>query len=198
MLSLTKGTQIYSQGQAANAVYFIEQGKVRLSVLSQAGKEAILGVLGPGEFCGEGCLARQPWRMGSATALMSTSVVKVERTALLQALHEQQPLSEAFLAQLLARNIAFEEDICDQLFNHSEKRLARALLKLSRFGQEPMMKGGNLITPKVSQEALAEMIGTTRSRVNHFMNKFRRLGLIDYKSEIRVHPELLTDVVLRD
>ncbi|HUX66747.1 MAG TPA: Crp/Fnr family transcriptional regulator [Terriglobales bacterium] len=193
---LAKGEMLYSQGQAATAVYFIEQGKVRLSVLSAIGKEAVLGVLVAGDFCGEGCLARQPRRTGSATAVTTSLVVKVERAALVQALHEQHPLSEAFLAQVLARNIAFEEDMCDQLFNHSEKRLARALLKLARFGQEP--SAGNTITPRVSQEALAEMIGTTRSRVNHFMNKFRRLGLIDYNGEVHVHPDLLTDVVLSD
>ena len=197
-VSLQKGDLVYSQGQAANAVYFVERGKVRLSVLSSAGKEAILGVLVAGDFCGEGCLAQQSRRMGSATALMPARLVRVERVALVQALHEQHPLSEAFLAQLLARNIAFEEDVCDQLFNHSEKRLARALLKLARFGQDPARERGHAITPKVSQEALAEMIGTTRSRVNHFMNKFRRLGLIEYNGEIQVHPALLTDVVLSE
>lgn len=193
-----KGELVYSQGQQADAVYFIEHGKVRLSVLSKAGKEAILGILTPGDFCGEGCLAGQAWRVGSATALTAATTTKVQKTALVQALHDQHPLSEAFLAQLLAHNIAFEEDICDQLFNHSEKRLARALLKLARFGQEPPNVDGHVITPKISQEALAEMIGTTRSRVNFFMNKFRRLGLIDYNGEVHVHRELLTDIVLSD
>jgi CRP-like cAMP-binding protein len=193
-----KGAAIYSQGQAADAVYFILQGKIRLSVLSKAGREAILGDLTLGEFFGEGCLAGQPKRVGSAKAVSSTTAIRVEAAALTGALHVLHPLSEAFLAQLLARNIAFEEDICDQLFNHSEKRLARALLKLARFGQVTASESGHTINPKVSQEALAAMIGTTRSRVNFFMNKFRRLGLIDYNGEIHVHPELLTDIVLTD
>jgi CRP/FNR family cyclic AMP-dependent transcriptional regulator len=197
-VSLPKGGMIYAQGEPANAVYFVEQGKVRLSVLSKAGREAILGILTAGDFCGEGCLAGQSLRVGSATALCTTVVSKVLKSNLMQAFHDQHPLSEAFLTQLLARNIAIEEDICDQLFNHSEKRLARALLKLARFGQEPSHAQGYLITPRVSQEALAEMIGTTRSRVNFFMNKFRRLGLIEYNGEVHVRPELLTDVVLSD
>lgn len=196
--SFRKGDVLYSQGQQADALYFISHGKVRLSVLSKIGKEAILGILDPGGFCGEGCLAGQAWRVGSATALTATVAIRVQKPAMVQALHDQHPLSEAFLAQLLARNLAFEEDICDQLFNHSEKRLARALLKLARFGQEPVQTDGHLITPKISQEALAEMVGTTRSRVNFFMNKFRRLGLIEYNGEVRVHRELLTDIVLND
>lgn len=179
-------------------MYFVERGKVKLSVLSKAGKEAILAILNSGEIFGEGCLAGQARRVSSAMALAPTSTIKVDKTALAQALHEQHPLSEAFVAQLLARNIAFEEDLCDQLFNHSEKRLARALLKLARFGQGPARPAGHVIAPKISQEALAEMIGTTRSRVNHFMNKFRRLGLIDYNGEVVVHAELLTDIVLND
>jgi|SRR6185437_5214070 len=197
-ISLAAGKLVYSQGQAADSVFFIEAGKVRLSVVSQAGKEAILGILGGGDLFGEGCLAGQTRRMGSAKTATPTKMVKVERGALVKALHERHPLSEAFLSQLLARNIAFEEDICDQLFNHSEKRLARALLKLARFQVDSAAMTPYAITPKVSQEALAEMIGTTRSRVNYFMNKFRRLGLIDYNGEIHVHSALLTDVVLSD
>jgi CRP/FNR family cyclic AMP-dependent transcriptional regulator len=194
---LRKGTMLYTQGEAANSVYFLVRGKVRLSVLSKAGKEAVLGVIGPGDFCGEGCLAGQTRRMGSATAMTPAAAYCVEKELLVRELHREHPLAEAFLARLLARNISFEEDICDQLFNHSEKRLARALLKLARFGQEPSTDGYR-ITPKISQETLAEMIGTTRSRVNFFMNKFRRLGLIDYNGEVHVHAELLTDVVLGD
>ena len=197
-ISLAAGKLVYSQGQAADSVFFIEAGKVRLSVVSQAGKEAILGILRAGDIFGEGCLAGQSRRMGSAKTATPTELVKVERGALVKALHERHPLSEAFLSQLLARNIAFEEDICDQLFNHSEKRLARALLKLARFQVDSAGMAPYAITPKVSQEALAEMIGTTRSRVNYFMNKFRRLGLIDYNGEIHVHSALLTDVVLSD
>ena len=196
VLNLRKNGVVYSQGQQADAVYFIQQGKVRLSVLSGAGKEAILGILAPGDICGEGCLAGQPLRIGTATAVSATTAVKIQKADLVRALHEQHPLSEAILAQILARNIAFEEDVCDQLFNHSEKRLARALLKLARFGQDSAHP--RTITPKISQEALAEMVGTTRSRINFFMNKFRRLGLIEYNGEIHIHPELLTDVVLCD
>jgi CRP/FNR family cyclic AMP-dependent transcriptional regulator len=192
------GAWLYAQGQPSNAVFFIEQGKVRLSVLSRAGKEAILGTLSAGDFCGEGCLSAQPLRIGSAKAITPVTAGRVQREAMVRALHELHPLSEAFLARLLAHNIAIEEDICDQLFNHSEKRLARALLKLARFGQDPDSDAAHTITPNISQEALAYMIGTTRSRVNHFMNKFRLLGLIDYNGEIRVHPTLLTDVVLSD
>lgn len=196
--ALSKDELLYTQGQPANAVFFIESGKVKLTVLSKTGREAVLGVIAPGSFCGEGCLAGQPLRVGSAQAVTAGTAIRVEKPALVKALHEQHPLSEAFLAQLLTRNISFEEDICDQLFNHSEKRLARALLKLARFGQEPANPAGHLISPRISQEALADMVGTTRSRVNFFMNKFRRLGLIDYNGEVRVHPELLTDIVLSD
>jgi CRP/FNR family cyclic AMP-dependent transcriptional regulator len=195
---LRKGVNLYTQGQPADAVYFVDRGKVRLSVVSSNGKEAILGVVEAGGFCGEGCLAGQPLYVGSATALSPVAATRVQKQALVQALHDQHPFSEAFLAQLLLRNMAFEEDICDQLFNHSEKRLARALLKLARVGLDASGAEDNVITPKVSQEFLAEMIGTTRSRVNFFMNKFRRLGLIEYNGEVRVHPSLLTDIVLSE
>ncbi|HEY7839117.1 MAG TPA: Crp/Fnr family transcriptional regulator [Terriglobales bacterium] len=198
LLPLSKGQMLYSQGQKADAVFFLETGKVKLTVVSKAGKEALLGIVPPGGFCGEGCLAGQALRVGSAEAVTPGTCIRVQKSALVKALHEQHPLSEAFLAQLLTRNILFEEDICDQLFNHSEKRLARALLKLARFGQEASDPQGHLISPNISQESLAEMVGTTRSRVNFFMNKFRRLGLIDYNGEVRVHAELLTDIVLND
>ena len=197
-MALRKGSTVYSQGQPADSTYFLQRGKVRLSVLSSSGKEAILGILEPGGFCGEGCLTGQPRRIGSAVAITPVSVLRIEKSALVRALHEQHPLSEAVLAQLLIRNLAFEEDICDQLFNHSEKRLARALLKLARFGEAATGHDGHVISPLISQESLAEMIGTTRSRVNFFMNKFRRLGLIDYNGEIRVHTALLTDIVLSE
>ncbi|HXR97342.1 MAG TPA: Crp/Fnr family transcriptional regulator [Terriglobales bacterium] len=197
-IELRKSETLYSQGDVADSVFFIESGKVRLSVLSKAGKEAVVGTLTAGEFCGEGCLSGQLRRVGTARATMATVVVCVDKAELVRALHEQHPLAEAFLAKLLVRNIAFEEDLCDQLFNHSEKRLARVLLKLARIGHQPTDIAGVVITPKISQETLADMVGTTRSRVNFFMNKFRRLGLIDYNGEIRVHPELMTDVVLSD
>ena len=198
LLPLSKGQMLYSQGQKADAVFFLETGKVKLTVVSKAGKEALLGIVPPGGFCGEGCLAGQALRVGSAEAVTPGTCIRVQKSALVKALHEQHPLSEAFLAQLLTRNILFEEDICDQLFNHSEKRLARALLKLARFGLEAPDPQGQLISPNISQESLAEMVGTTRSRVSFFMNKFRRLGLIDYDGEVRVHAELLTDIVLSD
>jgi CRP-like cAMP-binding protein len=197
-VTLRKGDTLYSQGDAADSVFFVESGKVRLSVLSKAGRSAVLGNLTAGEFCGEGCLSGQIHRIGTATATTATEVVRVRKAELIDALHRQHPLSEAFLARLLARNIAFEEDICDQLFNHSEKRLARILIKLSRVGLDPVNPAGRVIQPRISQETLAEMVGTTRSRVNLFMNKFRRLGLIDYNGDVRVHPELLTDIVLSD
>jgi CRP/FNR family cyclic AMP-dependent transcriptional regulator len=192
---LRKGGCFYSQGEKADAVYFLERGKVRLSVVSSAGKEAILGILDAGEFCGEGCLAGQPLRIDSATALSAAAAFRVQKEALVQALHDQHSLSEALLAQLVMRNLAFEEDICDQLFNYGEIRLARALLKLSRFGLGAGGVDGHLIIPKVSQELLAEMIGTTRSRVSFITNRFRRLGLIEYKGEIQVHAQLLTEFI---
>lgn len=197
-LLLEKGDMVYSQGQKADSVFFLARGKVRLTVLSAQGREAVLGVITDGSFCGEGCLSAQALRVGSAQAVTACSGTQVEKPAMVKALHEQHPLAEAFLAQLLRRNISFEEDLCDQLFNQSEKRLARTLLKLARFGLAPSCPQGQLIHPNVSQEALAEMVGTTRSRVNFFMNKFRRLGLIEYDAEMRIHAELLTDIVLSD
>jgi len=202
-LEFRQGGLVYAQGQHADAVFFVERGKVRLSVRSKVGQDAILGTLKPGGFCGEGCLSGQPLRVGSAIAATAATVVKVRKADLVQALRDQHPLSEVLLAKLLARNISFEADICDQLFDHSEKRLARALLKLARFGQETAKSHSHTITPTISREALAEMIGATRARVDFFINKFRRLGLIDcggktHHGEIHVRPELLTDVVLSE
>ena len=197
ILQLERNATVFSQGDTAEAIYFIQTGKVKVTVVSAAGKEAVLGLLGPRGFFGEGCLVGQTIRLSTATAMQPSTLVRVERRAMIRALHDQPQLSETFTASLLARNIDLEEDLCDQLFNHSEKRLARVLLKLARFGQQEGMPAAKM--PRMSHEALAEMVGTTRSRVTHFMNKFRTLGLIDYPNgEITIRAELLTDVVLHD
>ena len=198
ILNLRKNEKVFSQGDTAEAIYFIQTGKVKVTVVSSLGNEAVLTILGPRGFLGEGCLVGQTLRLSTATSLQSTALFRIERRAMLRALHAQPELSEKFLAFLLARNIDLEEDLCDQLFNHSEKRLARVLLKLARFGLHDILPAAKM--PRMSHENLAEMVGTTRSRVTHFMNKFRKLGLIDYRSgeEITVRAELLTDVVLHD
>jgi CRP/FNR family cyclic AMP-dependent transcriptional regulator len=185
---------IYRQGDPADSVMYIQKGRVKLSVVSTGGKEAVVGVLGRGDFFGEGCLAGQPKRMGTVTAMMATTVLTVEKAQMALLLHEQHELSDLFIAYMLARNIRIEEDLVDQLFNSSEKRLARILLLLARYGKA---QDGYRIIPKVSQAVLAEMVGTTRSRVNFFMNKFRRLGLIEYNGELKVH-DALVSVVLHD
>jgi CRP/FNR family transcriptional regulator, cyclic AMP receptor protein len=199
LLRLSKDDTVFSQGDAAEAIYFIQTGKVKITVVSAGGKEAVLAMLGPRGFLGEGCLVGQTLRIGTATAIQTSTLFRIERRAMLRALHDQPTLSEKFTAALLSRNIDLEEDLCDQLFNHSEKRLARVLLKLARFGQHDTMLEAKM--PRMSHETLAEMVGTTRSRVTHFMNKFRTLGLIDYNGDINgitVRSELLTDVVLHD
>jgi CRP/FNR family cyclic AMP-dependent transcriptional regulator len=197
ILRLRKDAKVFSQGDQAESIYFIQTGKVKITVVSAAGKEAVLTVLGPRGFLGEGCLVGQTVRISTATAIQSSTVFRIERRAMLRALHAQPELSEKFTASLLARNIDLEGDLCDQLFNHSEKRLARVLLKLARFGQHDPQPAAKM--SRMSHETLSEMVGTTRSRVSHFMNKFRKLGLIDYHNgEITVRAELLTDVVLHD
>ena len=184
---------IFSQGDAATDVFYIQNGSVKLSVLSRTGKEAVVAVLGAGDFFGEGCLAAQPRRIATASAMSVSTVLVVEKPQMLEMLHTQPALAERFLAHMLARNIRVEEDLVDQLFNSSEKRLARVLLLLARYG-----KGDQpLPIPKMSQETLAEIVGTTRSRVNFFMNKFRDLGFIEYNGDITVNSALLT-VVLHD
>jgi CRP/FNR family transcriptional regulator, cyclic AMP receptor protein len=188
---------IYAQGDRATSVWYIRRGRVKLSVLSSAGKEAIIAVLAAGDFFGEGCLAGQPRRMGTATALDDTSALRIGRHAMARTLLAEPALAERFLAHMLTRNIRFEEDLVDQLFNSSEKRLARTLLLLARFGIEEV---GSRTLPRLSQETLAEMVGTTRSRVNIFMNKFRELGLIEYSGHgkgLKVNSSLMT-VVLHD
>jgi len=185
---------IFEQGGPADCVFYIIDGRVKLSVVSEHGKEAVIAVLGPEEFCGEGCLAGQQLRMATAAAMTECEVMRIEKRAIVRVLHDEPAFSEMFVAHLLARTIRVEEDLVDQLFNSSEKRLARALLLLANFGKEGRPEP---VLTKVSQETLAEMIGTTRSRVSHFMNKFRKLGFIEYNGTLEVHSSLLA-VVLHD
>jgi CRP/FNR family cyclic AMP-dependent transcriptional regulator len=183
---------IFLQGGPANSVLYIQKGSVKLSITSAAGKEAVVAVLGPGDFLGEGCLAGQPARMSTATAITSSTVLVVEKQEMVRVLHEEHALADRFISYMLSRNIRSEADLVDQLFNSTEKRLARTLLILARYGQ-----GGDLerALPDVSQETLAEMIGTTRSRVNFFMNKFKKLGLIRYNGGLHINGSLLTVVL---
>ena len=186
---------IFAQGDPTDAVFYIHTGKVRLTVVSNDGKEATIGILGDGEFFGEGALAGQALRMGSATAMTDCAVLRIDKNAMMRALHREHAFSDMFVAHLLARNIRYEEDLVDQLFNSSEKRLARILLLLAHFGKEGTPE---TVVPKISQEMLAEMIGTTRSRVSFFMNRFRKLGFIHYNGGgLQVHSSLL-NVVLHD
>jgi CRP/FNR family cyclic AMP-dependent transcriptional regulator len=185
---------IFSQGDDADAVFYIQKGKVRLTVLSTTGKEATIAILGEGNFFGEGVLAGQVRRMGSAAAMSSCEILHVTKAAMVEALHREHAFSDTFVAHLLARNIRFEEDLVDHLFNSSEKRLARVLLLLAHFGKEGVPE---TVIPKISQETLAEMVGTTRSRVSFFMNRFRKLGFIHYNGGLQVHSSLL-NVVLHD
>jgi CRP/FNR family cyclic AMP-dependent transcriptional regulator len=194
IVKLRRSEKIYSQGDAAKGVHYIQEGSVRLSVVSEGGKEAVIAILGPGDFFGEGCLAGQPVCMGTATAILPTSILFIEKNEMMRVLHAEHELSDLFISHMLTRNIRIEEDLVDQLFNSSEKRLARALLLLARYGKEDEPHGQ---LPKVSQETLAEMIGTTRSRVNFFMNKFRKLGFLKYNGALQVNTSLLS-VVLHD
>ena len=189
-----KKETIFAQGDPAKNVLYIQKGGVRLSVMNQAGKEAVAAVLGPGDFLGEGCLAGQPFRIGTATAITPTIALVIEKKEMLRVLHEEHEFSDRFITYMLSRNIRIEEDLVDQLFNSSEKRLARTLLLLARYGQADKVQR---ILPKISQETLAEMVATTRSRVNFFMNKFRKLGLIKYNGGLRIDTSLL-NVVLHD
>ena len=189
-----KGTIVFSQGQLSDAVMYIQKGSIKVSVLSRTGKEAVVAMLGPGDFFGEGALTGQSIRIGTATATALTTVLIIEKAAMLQLLRDEPTFSERFIAYMLARNIRIEADLVDHLFNSSEKRLARALLLLARYGDQ---EGPVRRVPKISQETLAEMVGTTRSRVNFFMNKFRDLGFIEYNGDIRVNSSLLS-VILHD
>jgi CRP-like cAMP-binding protein len=191
----SKKQTVFAQGDPADAVFYIQQGKIRLTVLSQIGKEATLGILDRGDFFGEGALAGQSLRMGSATAMTDCDLLKIDKKAMIEALHREHTFSDLFVSYLLARNIRYEEDLVDQLFNSSEKRLARILLLLAHFGKEGVPE---TVIPKISQETLAEMIGTTRSRVSFFMNRFRKLGFLYYDAAgMQVHSSLL-NVVLHD
>lgn len=186
------GDTIFSQGEAAKSVMYVQAGGVKLSVTSKGGKQAVVAILGPGDFFGEGALAGQTVRMGNATAVSRSSVLVIDKAEMLKTLHEQHELSDRFIAFMLARNVRIEEDLIDQLFNSSEKRLARTLLLLARYGKEDQPHG---VLPKVSQELLAEMIGTTRGRVNFFMNKFRKLGFIKYNGGLQINTSLLSVVL---
>jgi CRP/FNR family cyclic AMP-dependent transcriptional regulator len=189
-----KKHNIFAQGDPADAIFYLQTGKVRLTVVSKTGKEATIGILSDGSFFGEGSLAGQVLRMGSATAMTDCAALRIDRKAMVDALHREHTLSDLFVAYLLARNIRYEEDLVDQLFNSSEKRLARVLLMLAHFGKEGVPE---TVVPKISQETLAEMVGTTRSRVSFFMNRFRKLGFIHYNGGLQVNSSLL-NVVLHD
>lgn len=195
VVAVRKKQTIFTQGDVADAVFYIQEGKVRLTVVSKIGKEATLGIFNEGDFFGEGCLVGKSFRMKSATAMTDCELLRIDKKAMMRALHREHEFSDLFVAYLLARNIRYEEDLVDQLFNSSEKRLARILLLLAHFGKEGTPES---VIPKISQETLAEMIGTTRSRVSFFMNRFRKLGFLDYGgSELQVHSSLL-NVVLHD
>jgi CRP/FNR family transcriptional regulator, cyclic AMP receptor protein len=194
IVSFPKKQTIFTQGDPTDAVFYIQTGKVRLTVVSNDGREATIGILGNREFFGEGALAGQALRMGSATAMTDCAVLRIAKKAMMEALHREHQFSDLFVAYLLSRNIRYEEDLVDQLFNSSEKRLARILLLLAHFGKEGKPE---TVVPKISQETLAEMVGTTRSRVSFFMNRFRKLGFIHYNGGMQVHSSLLS-VVLHD
>ncbi|MCU1286269.1 MAG: Crp/Fnr family transcriptional regulator [Acidobacteriales bacterium] len=188
LMEFKKKEKVYSQGESCSAVYYIQSGKFRLSVVSKRGKEATVAILAPKEFFGESCITGHNLRLETATALTDGSLLKIEKTALMEALHLHKELADVFLAHVLARNVRFQEDLVDQLFNSSEKRLARILLVLAHYGKEGKPEP---IIPKISQEVLAEMVGTSRSRVSSFMNKFRRMGFIEYNGRISVNSSLL-------
>ncbi len=192
VVEFTKRQAIFSQGDAAKGVMYIQKGAVKLSVVNEIGREAVVAMLGPGDFVGEGCLAGQTVRMGSATAVTPSTLLLIEKEEMVRLLHEEHAFSDRFLSYMLTRNIRVEEDLVDQLFNSSEKRLARTLLLLARYGKKSEPEK---LLPKVSQEMLAEMIGTTRSRVNFFMNKFRKLGFIQYNGGVHINSSLLSVVL---
>ncbi|SRR5260221_1493987 len=185
---------IFTQGDPADAIFYIEKGKVKITVLSPEGKKAVLAILNSGEFFGEGCLTDHPQRMATVSTMTACQIVRLEKATVIRLLHEDRTFSEMFMSFLLKRTIRVEEDLIDQLFNSSEKRLARTLLQLAKFGKADQPE---LVIPKVSQETLAQMVGTTRGRVNTFMNKFRHLGFIEYDGDIKVHSSLL-NVILHD
>jgi CRP/FNR family cyclic AMP-dependent transcriptional regulator len=192
IVSYRPAATIFAQGDPCTTVMYIQTGAVKLSVLSKTGKEAVVAMLGPGDFLGEGCLAGQPLRMATATAVVLSRVLVVQKDAMIRLLHKQHAFSDRFIAHMLARNIRIEEDLVDHLFNSSEKRLARTLLLVARYGKQDRPAR---VVPRLSQEVLAEMIGTTRSRVNFFMNKFRKLGFIEYNGVLKINSSLLSVVL---
>ena len=194
IVRFARGAVAFAQGVPASSVFYIQDGAVKLSVLSSAGREAVVAMLGAGDFFGEGCLAGQPLRMGTATAVVPTTALRIQKREMVRTLHDRPEFADRFLAHMLSRNIRIEEDLVDQLFNSSEKRLARTLLLLARYGKDDTTQH---VLPKLSQETLAEMVGTTRSRVNFFMNKFRKLGLIEYNGGLKINSSLLS-IVLHD
>ncbi|HZQ20057.1 MAG TPA: Crp/Fnr family transcriptional regulator [Terriglobales bacterium] len=194
IVAFSKNQTIFAQGDSSDAVFYVQQGRVKLSVVSKNGKEATIAILNEGDFFGEGCLTGQSLRLSSATAITYCRVMQIDKKAMLEVLHREHAFSDMFVAYLLTRNIRYEEDLVDQLFNSSEKRLARVLLLLAHFGKEGKPE---VAIPKITQETLAEMVGTTRSRVSFFMNRFRKLGFIRYNGELEVHSSLL-NVVLHD
>lgn len=193
VVELQEGQTVFSQGDPADAVFYVLKGKTRLTVLSRQGKEAAIATLGPGDFFGEGCLAGQRFRMATAVAVTAGSTMRLEKSSIIRLLRDEPVFSELFMSYVLSRNVRIEEDLVDQLFNSSEKRLARALLLLAHVGKEE----AEIVVPRITQEALAGMIGTTRARVSFFMNRFRDLGFIEYNGELRVHSSLL-NIVLHD
>jgi CRP/FNR family cyclic AMP-dependent transcriptional regulator len=198
IVEFRRNERVFAQGEKADSVMYIQSGGVKLSVVSKTGKEAVVAMLGPTDFFGEGCLAGQPLRIGTATAITSTAVLMIAKKQMVKVLHEQNSLSDRFIAHMVLRNVRIEQDLIDQLFNSSEKRLARALLLLASYGQKSKPQQ---VVPKISQETLSEMVGTTRSRVNFFMNKFKKLGFIEYDGDldagIRINSSLLS-VILHD
>jgi CRP/FNR family cyclic AMP-dependent transcriptional regulator len=193
MLKLLKNQSIFSQGDASDAVFYIQQGKIKLTVVSSKGKEAVIAVLEPTQFFGEGCLIGQPFRMATANSMEGSTLVRIEKSAMTRVLHEDPAFSELFMTYLLSRNSRIEEDLVDHIFHSSEKRLARILLLLAHYGDENY--NVDLLIPKISQETLADMVGTTRSRVSFFMNRFRKLGFIEYKGGLKIHSSLLNFVL---
>ena len=189
-----KNRRVFAQGDPADAIFYIQEGKIKLTVVSKQGKEAVVAILGPGDFFGEGCLAGQPKRMATAITISPCLIMRLAKEAVIRALHDHPTFSELFLRHVLSRNIRIEEDLVDQLFNSTEKRLARVLLLLANFGKEGKPEP---LVPKLSQETLAEIVGSTRSRISFFMNRFRRLGFIQYNGGLQVHSSLL-NVVLHD
>jgi CRP/FNR family transcriptional regulator, cyclic AMP receptor protein len=194
IVTLPKKQMVFVQGDSSDSVFYVQKGKVKVSVVAKGGKEATIAILNEGDFFGEGCLTGQPLRMCSATAMTDCTVMRIEKKSMMEVIHRERAFSDMFVAYLLTRNIRYEEDLVDQLFNSSEKRLARVLLMLARFGKDGKPE---VAIPKISQETLAEMVGTTRSRVNFFMNRFRKLGFVRYNGELEVHSSLL-NVVLHD